>query len=148
MKKILLFALVLLLSVSCTRDTHVHETYVFYDGAVVEVQYITILPRDWDAFYLFSNSDEGWAEATFRMSMITSRVINRGAVLCYFVDTNDVESPLPYIVTQVDGNAIFTNTLSFDVALGSIRFISENSDLVVEFPNRQMTIKVVTIVNP
>ena len=138
MKKLILLATVLLLMVSCSRD----------EGAILDVQYITINPRDWVPEYLFSNTDEGFASATFRMSMITPTVINRGAVLCYFVDNNNVESPLPYIVTKVDGDGfIYTNTLSFDVLPGSIRFISENSDLIIEFPNRQMTIKVVTIVN-
>ena len=136
MKKILLLTAVILMSASCIR-----ETYELHEGARLNVQYITIQPREWVA-------NSGFASVTYRMDMITSAVINRGAVLCYFVNTDDIESPLPFIVTQVDNDFIFTNTLSFDVGVRSIRFISENSDLVVEFPTRPITIKVVTIVNP
>ena len=141
MKKLILLVVITLLSVSCTRET------IIFDGATVDVQYITVNPRDWVPEYLFSDTDEGFASATFRMDMITSAVINRGAVLCYFVGSDNVETPLPFILTQVDGDFIFTNTLSFDVTTRSIRFISENSDLFIEMPNRSMTIKVVTIVN-
>ena len=140
MKKLFLLTSILLLSVSCSYDT-------IYDGAIVETEYITIFPTDWIANVTAQSRNEGFASATFRMPIITPAVIKRGAVMCYLVG-NEHDDPLPFSVTQRVGIDIFTNTLSFDVASGSIRFISENSDLILTIPNWSMTIKVVTIVNP
>lgn len=140
MKKLFLLVSILLLSVSCSYDT-------IYEGARVNTQYVTIRPSDWEANFTSQSRSEGFASATFRVPIITDDVIARGAIVCYLVGNNH-DDPLPFSVTQREGNAIFTNTLSFDVASGSVRFINENSNLLLTIPSWSMDIKIVTIVNP
>ncbi len=141
MKKLLLFIpAVLLFFSSCV------EGDTIYEGARVSTQYITVYPKDWIRNPIYSQN-EGYAFASYNMSQITPQIIDRGAVMCYLVGNYD--NALPFIMSTVDDDGfVYTNTISFEVAPGKIRFISENSDLLISYPSSSMQIKVVTIQNP
>ncbi len=134
MKKYLLF--IPLLAIYLTSCT--------FEGSQVAARYITIEPHHWVGNAVYSRT-EGYSSATFGMPQITSHVIEKGAVMCYLVG-NEYDSVLPLTMTSVDGAYRYTtNVLSFDIAKGEIRFISENSDLDIAFPTVPIQIKIVII---
>jgi hypothetical protein len=138
MRKFILVAFVAVLMASCSYDT-------IYEGARVDVQYITVYPGDWVANPVYPRN-EGYASATFSMPMISDVVIDRGAVMCYLV--GDYDDALPFSMTQLDNGIFYTNTISFEIAPGIIQFISENSDSFISSPGQPLMIKVVAIYNP
>lgn len=123
----------------------------------VMTHYYTIAPTQWEAHFV--DNYDGTASTDFYFSEwtcedINPEVLENGCVLVYYVDNENRDNQLPYLLPYYDSdnNAYYMENIRFDVATGRIRFILEDSDFntnatiqYIQQNNRSMQFKVCCI---
>jgi len=134
-KKILIFKLLLVLSLplfftGCTVDNcncgrHIDCKCGYHVG--LTTKYFTVNSRQWAW-----NMAVGRYECAFNIPEITQKIYDEGLVHAgVFITENNFEvlKSLPFVQTYKDNIGIYTETISYDIAPGSILFSIQASDL-------------------
>lgn len=114
------------------------------DGnANVRSQIITVSPSNWDG-------DEYLYEAKKQCSIITSDIVNSGAVLCYMRDGNNTYIPLPFTFTgwylnEQEAPVFYNSNRFFLYTPGVISFLLQDDDAMTPAPEEDYVFKVVAI---
>ncbi len=134
MKRIptLLCILVLVcVATGCQKEPQpvVYNNTTVVNGVQMKTHYYTVQPSQWQGA---TNLD--YVYASFENVDITANVIENGCVICYFVDADGRDNPMPYefyrsYTDDNTGNEIFfAETFSYDVEERSITFKFQASD--------------------
>lgn len=107
----------------------VYNNTTVINGVQLMTHYYTVQPSQWQ-----SANNVDYVYASFENVDITANVIENGCVICYFVDSDGRDNPMPYefyrsYIDDNTGNEIFyAETFSYDVEENSITFKFQASD--------------------
>jgi len=127
-------------TVSCRKEQQptssqniVYNTTVI-NGVQMKTHYYNVQPDQW-----LSESNLDYVYASFDNTDITNNVIENGCVICYFVDSDGRDNPMPFnfyrsYVNDSTGDVIYyySETFSYDVEENNITFKFEASDFLTE----------------
>ena len=78
------------------------------------------------------------------MPEINSVVFSDGAVIVYYLDSNNVQQPLPYVRHyQNSDGTVWTQTIDFDYSNGDMNIYVTNSNFAPISPTVDMNFRVV-----
>lgn len=122
MKKIFL---ALLVASSCLLSSCVKENIIFVESDSVKSFYIDAYRNHW-----IDNPDLTYIYATFAAPEITEKVIQNGIIVAYYIDNDERDNMLPYLLPYYDEHIqdFYYENVRFDVSAGEITFIIEDSD--------------------
>ena len=107
----------------------VYNNTTVINGVQMKTHYYTVQPSQWQSM---NNLD--YVYAPFENVDINTNVIENGCVICYFVDSDGRDNPMPYEFyrSYTDDNTneeiFFSETFTYDVEENSITFKFQASD--------------------
>lgn len=139
MRKIIiaLFIAIPCLMTSCIKEEDVH----IHNYGIVKTFYIDVYSNHW-----VDRNDLPYIYASFSAPEITKEVIENGIVVAYFIDADERDNMLPYLLPYYDNNIgdYYYENVRFDVSRGEITFIIEDSDFNHANIPSHMSFKVAT----
>lgn len=140
-------AICLLAAMFCASgcEKYVTEQYITeVNGAQIETYYVVAEVNKWSC-----EGEEGkegcYMYQTFEFPEISEKVIDKGAVIVYFLGTDGRDVQLPYLLpyNEIDG-AVYEN-IYYDCEPGFLSILIESSDFRFVPRNQDMEFKIVII---
>lgn len=147
MKKILFLLLLTVVFGACETDSDLNWNN--RPGGTDETQNwdsYTITVDDWQLVGN-PNEDNSFYRCYYDDEYLNQFIFDKGSVMVYIYlqepDGTITQSPLPYVTHHVEGNNSWTETISYDFAVGSLGFYITYSDFITATPPKPCKFRVV-----
>lgn len=114
---------------------------VLNDGIEMEVVYIEAKIKNWQL-----NGEEGtegcYQYQEFNFPEITSSVLEKGAVMVYYIDKEGRDNMLPLVLPYESGRETVVENIRFDCEKNRLTLIIEATDFMAFPPDRDIKFKV------
>ena len=118
------------------------------DGTQISTHYFEVYPEQWSTAGR-SGSAGYYCFADIRFNALTSLVIDDGAVLVYFISEvadQEYDNLLPYITHFKIGGTSYTRVIRYDLQVGKLSLIVEDSDFNTPLPPFGGTVQIKVVV--
>lgn len=117
------------------------EYDVINEGLDMDVIYIDAKKKNWQLSGV--EGEEGCFQfQEFTFPEITNAVLDKGAVLVYYIDGEGRDNILPLVLPYDDGRETVIETIRFDCERGMLTLLIEASDFMAFLPDRDIKFKV------
>ena len=118
------------------------------DGTQISTHYFEVHPNQWNV-YGYYGFPEYNCYADIQFNALTSSVIDVGAVLVYFISevaNQKYDNLLPYITHFKIGGTSYTRVIRYDLQVGKLSLIVEDSDFNTPLPPFGGTVQIKVVV--